>query len=721
MNNLINYNNYYVYVDMLKSGEMKIIYVPSDIDKDNIEDHIIGISSILKDGIETQFVAKSRIRLSWGGDIYADLSIVDYWFTLFMWTMILDTEQQIQPKHIFWSPELKRKNIKQYVDNFVLFKQNKIKFGNFVLNNVIADGLWNYSSIEQFSYFLANTINNEDDIDLMNKSKEFYDALHCDLSNVPIEDVKNYGMEITNKAIDIIKNSESILGYEHGLANSFRASEAINPRQYKEACINIGTKPNGDGGVYQTIINKSFKTGGVNDPYAYFIDSSSARQAQILSKNNVGESGDFARLLGLNNTDTILYPDPNFSCLSKHFMKFIIKTEKHLSMIKNRYYRMKPNGIDRIIDEYDTSLIGQTVYLHSPITCASHANGQGICKKCYGDLYYTNRDINVGKYAAEALSEKLTQTLLSAKHLLEVAIIAIEWSEAFRQFFMIDTDTVRLYDSLDIDLKRYYLIINTEDIEVVNDEEDTIAYDDGEFIVDEVETYNEYITEFIIKTDTGEELICNSDTQDPLYISNDFNFIIRKKAKNAGSSRIAISLDALQDIPLFYIKLNNNELSKTMDDIINIINKSSVTSTLTKEEALQNIVDLVISGGLDVDSIHLEVILANQIVNPDNIIEKPDWKQLDCKYRLLTLNQSLTNNPSIIVSLLYKDLQKVLYNPLSFSKNKPSFFDLFFCEQPQNYISDDLLTDNPNVIEHEKELKMIEIEDEEKFKYFNKR
>ena len=61
------------------------------------------------------------------------------------------------------------------------------------------------------------------------------------------------------------------------------------------------------------------------------------------------------------------------------------------------------------------------------------------------------------------------------------------------------------------------------------------------------------------------------------------------------------------------------------------------------------------------------------------------------------------------------------YNPLTFTKNAPSFFDLFFCEQPQNYISDDLLTDNPNVIEHEKELKMIEIEDEEKFKYFNKR
>ena len=60
------------------------------------------------------------------------------------------------------------------------------------------------------------------------------------------------------------------------------------------------------GTVYPYIIDKSFKTGGVNDPLSYFIESSTARAAQIMSKTNVGDSGNFARLLGLNNTDTIL-------------------------------------------------------------------------------------------------------------------------------------------------------------------------------------------------------------------------------------------------------------------------------------------------------------------------------------------------------------------------------------------------------------------------------
>ena len=86
--------------------------------------------------------------------------------------------------------------------------------------------------------------------------------------------------------IEIIKDSEKYLGYEHGLTNSFRASEAVNPKQYKEASLNIGTKPNGSGGIYPYIIDKSFKTGGVNDRLSYFIESSAARLAQILSKTN---------------------------------------------------------------------------------------------------------------------------------------------------------------------------------------------------------------------------------------------------------------------------------------------------------------------------------------------------------------------------------------------------------------------------------------------------
>ena len=710
---LVNFKNYFIYADMIRNRAQNTrIYVPEDITLNNIYDHIDAITAILKDGIDEDYVHGITFTVSWGGDLECDLFIIDYWFSLFMWTMILKDQDPIRPKHIFYSKELKRKNLKNYIDKYVLTKENKIRLGNVFLNNNICDGLWNFAQIENFSYYLANTINNEDNIDLMNANPEFYDLLHCSMQGVPFDQVKDAGMEKTNRAIEIIKDSERFIGYEHGLANSFRASEAINPRQYKEACLNIGTKPNGTGGIYPYIVDKSFMNGGVNDPLSYFIESSTARAAQIMSKRNVGDSGDLARKLGLNNTDTVLNLDQNYECMSRHFIRYEIKSEKHLSMIKNRYYRFNPNGMDYLIDDKDYSLVGKAVYLHSPMTCASNSSGHGICKRCYGDLYYTNLNINVGKIAAEILSSQLTQTLLSAKHLLETKIVSIKWNPEFFDYFELDINSIKLTDLDELNLKKYTLIIDPDDVTLINEEEDTISYDEdgNEIASDDSGVYNEYITHFYIRTPDKTMIEFYAESNDPLYISQELNTAIRKKAY-ASDDMVNIPLSALQNIILFYIKINNNEISKTMNDIINTINKSSVTEGMSKDEALQSLVDLIIDGNLSVDSIHLEVILSNQIVNPANILEKPNWNDPHAQYRMFTLNQALTNNPSVIVSLLYKDLHRVLYNPLTFTKNAPSFFDLFFCEQPQNYMSDELLTEEPPIPSPEHGIEMCRIVD----------
>ena len=716
---LNNYKNYWIYADMVRNRTGMKVYVPEDISANNIADHIDAINAILKDGIDTDYVHTLKITVDWGGDAWCNLFIVDYWYNLFMWSMILKTGGQISPRNIFWAPELKRKNIKKFVDDFVLTKENKIKYGNEFLNNTLCDGLWNFASIEEFSYYLANTINNEDNIDLMNACPEFYQLMHTSLADVPFDQVKSKGMEITNRTIDIIKDSAKYIGYEHGLANSFRASEAINPRQFKEAELNIGTKPNGSGGIYPVVIDTSFVRGGVNNPLYYFIESSTARAAQIMSKTNVGESGDFARLLGLNNTDTILNPNPEYECFSEHFIKFYIRTEKHLSMIKNRYYRFNPRGLEYIIDDKDKSLVGKWIYMRSPMTCASLSSGHGICRRCYGDLYYTNIDINAGKIAAEILSAQLTQTLLSAKHLLESKIIKIEWNKEFYQFFNVEINMISLNTDGDVDpnaLRNYTMIIDPDEVNLVNEEEDAVTFEDEDGNTVESDgagVYNEYINKFQIHMPDGSLVDFSSTTGDNLYISTELNQIIRKKAYAAGG-KVNIPLNTVAEIPLFYIEINNNEISKTMNDIINVINKSSVTEKLSKSECINKLVDLVVEGNLDIDSVHLEVILANQIVDPVDIMRKPNWNDPAAQYKMFTLNQALTNNPSVIISLLYKDLHRVLYNPLTFKKHSPSFFDLFFAEQPQVYMSDELIDDNAAIPLPDKKIEIVKIVGEDK-------
>ena len=104
---LENYKNYLMYADMVRNHEKKIVYVPKEITRDTIDDHTTAITNILKDGIETEYVHNTKITVSWGGDLECDLSIIDYWFNLFMWAMVLKTNSPIEPKHIFWQKDLK--------------------------------------------------------------------------------------------------------------------------------------------------------------------------------------------------------------------------------------------------------------------------------------------------------------------------------------------------------------------------------------------------------------------------------------------------------------------------------------------------------------------------------------------------------------------------------------------------------------------------------------
>lgn len=684
---LENLKNYGPYVEFVETKQMKVNV--ADINIYNWHDHFYGILNILKDGIETDFVQKTFIAVDFGGpEKTIELSIVDYYFNLIMWYLVVRAGDIIEPKHIYFDKAITRKNIKRYIDKFFI-KKNRKRFSNLELNNIIDDMMSQFMHIDNFALYLANTVNLEDTIALMKACPEFNALLHADLSNIPIEDVKNVGMDMTNRAIDYIINAKKYIGYDHCMATSLLAEEGINKKQLKELIINIGSKPNGQGGVYPAIINKSFITGGVNDLLSYFIESSTGRVAQILSKNNVGASGHFARLLGLNNSDTYLHQDPNYVCDSVNFQIVFIKDEKFLNKFIDRYYRLQPNGVERLLTEEDTHLIGQNIYLRSPMTCASHSRGNGICYRCYGDLAYTNNDINAGKMSSEEISSKLTQILLSAKHLLETVIKKLLWPEKFFDYFEVDGNVLKLLS--DIQLKGSYMVIDPEAIYLENEDISNRGDNDDEESGESyssAEIYNEYLTEFHIIPNGNQAMQIKIGTEDKekLYLSSYMSEIVRKYEKN-NEDKLYIPLQELEGIPMFFIPINNNELSKTMEKLIDIINKVVNVKDINRHQFLQEFISTVIEGNLDVTATHCEVILMNQLRNVDDILEVPQWQYPNEPCNILTLNQALTDHPSVVVSLSYQRLGKTLYNPLTFRKTKPSNMDLFFMPTPQNYLN----------------------------------
>lgn len=698
---LENLGNYYVYAELIQNRKM--ILNTNSISYDNWKNHYNGILNIMKDGIETDFVKSLFVTVDFNGLEQVDLSIPDYYINLILWYPKVYVGDKIGPQDLFFFNNTTSKSIKNYIDTHFV-EPKRMEVSNKVLNNAISDMLVNFVDIDSFSLFLANTLNLEDDIDLMEASPEYESLLNCDLSNVPIEKVKDVGLDITHQAIDIIINSKNIMGYEHCLKNPFVSHEGINIRQYKENNFNIGTKPDGQGSIYHEIINKSYITGGLENMTYQLIDSGSSRVAQIISKKNVGDSGGFSRILGLNNIGSFLCDDPNYDCGTRNFMHITIYNKKILNMLVDRYYRIDPMGLEYKISKNDDFLIGKQIYLRSPITCASAAAGHGVCYKCYGDLAYTNADINIGRIATEIISSQYTQKRLSAKHLLETLITIIKWVAEFKEFFEVDTNVISLRSDIrgvdeNMDLSQFEIVIDPNEIQLENDEEffkHNFYSEDYHAMQDEGNFYNEYITDFKIKLPSGEMMNISSQPDEDghktkIYFSKQFIKIIgdsiSEEEFDEDSDMINISLDKLEEVPLFFIKIQNNDLGKNLDIFNDLIDKKDITKSYNKDILLEKLQETIIKGGIDCMSIHIEVILSNQVRSAYDRLKTPDWKNVGEPYEILTLNEALNDNPSIIISTLYRKLSK--FYPISFKKTAPSIFDPFFMRKPKKFLEVD--------------------------------
>ncbi len=682
-NRLSHPENYGIYSAVAKGND---IYINTNIlTRESWISHYTCLLNLFKDGIETDEVHNSFVHVTFADGEKLDLSLPDYMLNLIMWNMLIRTDIPICSYHVFFTDEIKKDTIKDYIDKFLIDTSRK-RFSNIELNNIIDDTLYRIHDLDSFAFYFSNTVNLEDNVFLMQKDHRFYDCMHVDISGVQLEDVKDYGMKYANESIDIIKHSRDILGYDHCLADACRASEGINPKQYKEFAINIGTKPNNKGSVHSEGINSSFMNGGVASPVDYFIESSTGRAAQIIKFNNVGSSGYFARLLGLNNMDSKLNEDPNYDCHSRNFIPIVIKDKKTLKMLNNRYYRDSPMGMEKLIKKSDSWLIGRTVYLRSPITCASAARGKGVCYKCYGDLAYTVFDsnvhfgLNIGRNASETLSSSLTQKLLSAKHLLETHIEKLNWCDKFAELFEIEGNIIALID--EVDYKDFKLVIDPESIESENDEDDDLSFSDDDSSSGSRPMFNEYITEFDVIDPDGIMHHISNDKGAKLYISNELGSIIKRKNKHIDEI-YNVDFSDIKGIPLFIVNIQNNELSKTLEHLEHLLNNNGTMKGLDLPMLLQELIKTVIDGGLNIASVHLELIVSNQVRDPNNILERVKWWMDNPPYEILSLNKALTFNPNITISLSYQKVAKTLYSPISFKKKAASFMDLFFMERPQ--------------------------------------
>jgi hypothetical protein len=307
--------------------------------------------------------------------------------------------------------------------------------------------------------------------------------------------------------------------------------------------------------------------------------------------------------------------------------------------------------------------------------------------------------MNVGKLAAEAQSSRFTQKLLSAKHLLESNIEAMEWRGPMFDFFVVNYDNICLRE--DVDYTGYKIRLSNIDTEE--------EFDDAD--------YNEYVTSFSIVDPEGNATDIYTTDSDNIYLQPDIAEIADRMLYTSDEDIAELDLRELMKTNhqlLFKIRIKNDEIQATMNHIRNIINVKSETSKYDLNSFLKAFMVTNMKGGISIPSVHFEVILANQLRKSDNMLEMPDWTIPDnMDYQIVTLNNSLIQSPYLMTRLQYSKLNKVLIDPTSYEVNKPSDNDVFAMVNPTKY-----LKMRPEIHSGEKN-SLINDDDENTVKYRN--
>jgi hypothetical protein len=451
------------------------------------------------------------------------------------------------------------------------------------------------------------------------------------------------------------RKGQEILDYfskkkDSDLYNYVWSKTGLNLKQLTQAISFVGLKPDMDGSIIPVVIDGNYVR-GLGNIESYYINSKGTRKALVTNFNNVRQSGYLTRKLSLSCIDR--YHDNNIDdCGTKHFVNVNVLSSKHLSRIKNRHYHLLDEDgepiLDKLytVDETDRSLIGKTIAVRSPITCAS----EKVCKTCYGrELSELNKDLNTGLIAVVLQTNPLTQRMLSAKHLLSTNTNKVEWGEEFEEYFTIDRDNILLSDS---------------DVNIVIDIKDVLE--------DEAQNLR-YINKFKITSKRGKLLV---DYESPvnLYLNEDIfrNFI-------RDDQEVKFNLNDIQvNQSVFYFIAKNNELTVSLKRILELIEHNDHLGVEDYHEMTNKYLELLIDNNMKLDSIHAEMIVSSLIRRVDKLTQRPDFskEELD-DYEILRVSKAVLNSP-ISVSLAFERLLDQLTSIETYDKHESSIIDSLF-------------------------------------------
>lgn len=557
----------------------------------------------------------------------------------------------------------------------------------------------------KFADYIGTSIDLEQFRDMCKRMPEFEEGLYAKLD----ESLQPAEMEEQKKKIDEHQLQLILNDRELTTMKIMLASNSTKFQQVAEIIGLVGTKPAGDGNTLPYPINGNWLTMGMDDVIKYFINCISGRNAGIINHEFMGSAGYLLILVALLCVDVKLSKTVD-DCHTANPVPITISSQEHLQKLDGRWYRFNQRDSYHCIDSRaDTHLVGMTIWLRSPVTCAAP---DGICHVCYGELYHTNKTLHsVGCYAAFNQMNPLVQGLLSAKHTQKPNSVKIEFNTEFNKFFVLSTTEVVLNPSLD-DSVEYSLVILIDDIHSSDfmDEDDNITVttrfgkskkrkrkdkddEEGDDVLgDEPDLrLNYYVPKFYVvrylhsKKKGIQEIIEIADVnKSELFMHEDFLARMIRADDDAldGCPYLYIDLDdiGLEEF-IFMVDVQNNEQTVPMKKMKLLIHNRYHGGAKTLEDMVQMMLDLTIASGFDAVSVHGEIVIRQLIRRIDNALHRPDFSRviMPGDYTIMSVLTALKQNSSISVSMSSSYLKYQLVQLLlTYDKRDVSDIDYWY-------------------------------------------
>jgi RNA polymerase Rpb1, domain 5 len=486
----------------------------------------------------------------------------------------------------------------------------------------------------------GNTVSIKSLIDLGKNVGRFRELLHYRFpkdENFEFNEIEAVIKRNLDEIMTILKETDNMMKYY------IQSGAGVNAKQYGQVLSLIGSKPDLFGNIIPHPINTSFMRGlSVRD---FYINALGARKALITNHQQVRNSGYLTRKISMLLMDTKLANVEDCGSHENNYMNINIDSKNTLKRYSKRFYL--DNNVLKEIDVNDEDLIGQILKMPSPVSCASN---EGICKKCYGKLFDINKDLNIGMIAVLILTDPLTQRLLSAKHLLETRSSKIEWGEKFEEFFVVNRNLVSP--------KSYT---------------DTIIIKEDDYIEDDESEDEQVFRSFSVKV--GSKVFA---VNSPLKL-----FLTKSLASkidefyNVEETQYEIPLNNLDEGDnLAHFIMENNELSKPLREIKDLIETNKYIKEHTVNEAINYFIFLLNEAGIGIQSVHVELILREMMKLLNTNREQFKEEKMPA-YEMLRITDANLKGESLSRALLFEQIKKQLttLDYGTFNKTKSSILD----------------------------------------------